>query len=303
MSSIKNVAVVGIKWAAGALGAPIFKEIIDSGKFNVTVVSREGSKSTFPSSVKVVKADYNSIDSLTFALKGQDVVVSAVGYEGILGQSLIVDAAIAAGVKRFLPSEFGADLSNPNAAQLPVFGHKVATRKYIEEKVAAGADITYTYVVNGGFLDWGLDVGFLLNWREGKPELYNGGDQIFSATTLLAVGRAVVGVLSHPDETKNRQVYIQSRTISQNQLLDLAKKAAPEKEWEPVIVTTADAKKNSDEKLAKGEVTPEVMYGYLFLSVFDEAYGVRFEKLDNDLLGVPQWTDADIEAHFKKLLA
>jgi hypothetical protein len=249
-----------------------------------------------------VKADYSSVDSLTSALKGQDAVVSAVGTEGLLGQSLLIDAAIAAGVKRFLPSEFGSDLSNPNTAKLPVFGYKIATRNHIEEKVRAGADITYTYVVNGAFLDWGLDVGFIFNWKEGKPELYNGGDREFSTTRLSSVGQAVVGVLTHYEETKNRPVYIQDRTISQNHLLEIAKKVAPEKKWEPVTVQIADVKKNSDEKLAKGEVTMEAMYGYLFVSVFDEAYGGRFEKLDNDLLGVPTSTDADVEAVFKKLL-
>ncbi|KAF8853459.1 isoflavone reductase family protein-like protein CipA [Acephala macrosclerotiorum] len=300
MVSIKNVAVVG---ASGALGAPVLKAIVDSGKFHVTAVSREGSKSTFPSSVKVVKADYSSVDSLTTAFKGQDAIISAVSTEGFLGQLVLIDAAIAAGVKRFLPSEFGSDLSHPVTSKLPVFGYKLAVRKHIEEKVAAGADITYTYVVNGAFLDWSLDVGFLLNWREGKPQLYNGGDLPISVTTLPAIGQAVVSVLSHYDETKNRQVFIQSMVISQNRLLELAKKVAPEKKWKPITVTTADIKKDSDEKLAKGEVTPEVMYGYITVSLFDQAYGSRFEKLDNDLLGVPQWTDADVEAHFKKLLA
>ncbi|KUJ17542.1 isoflavone reductase family protein-like protein CipA [Mollisia scopiformis] len=300
MVSIKNVAIVG---ASGSLGAPILKVILDSAKFNITVVSREGSKATFPSSVKVVKADYNSLDSLTSAFKGQDAVVSTVGTEGLLGQSVLIDAAIAAGVKRFLPSEFGSDLSNPNVAKLPVFGYKLATRKHLEEKIQAGADITYTYVINGGFLDWGLEVGFLLNTKEGKPTLYNGGDRQFSTTTLASVGQAVVGVLTHYEETKNRPVYIQSRTISQNHLLELAKKVAPEKKFEPVVASTDDMKKSSDEKLAKGEVTMPVMVGYIFVSIFDEAYGGRFVKLDNELLGVPEASDAEVEAILKKVLA
>lgn len=250
----------------------------------------------------MVKPDFDSLESLTAAFKGQDAVISAVAAEGHLSQSLLIDAAIAAGVKRFLPGEFGSDLSNPNGSKLPVFAHKVATRKHIEDKIRAGADITYTYVINGAFLDWGLDVGFILDTKNGKPSLFNGGNREFSTTLLSNVGLAVVGVLSHYEETKNRAVFIQDRTISQNRLLEIAKKVAPEKKWEPVNVSTADIKKNSDEKMAKGEVTQEVMYGYIFLSVFDEAYGGRFVKLDNDLLGVPQGTDEEIEAVFKKLL-
>jgi hypothetical protein len=131
----------------------------------VTVLSRIGSKASFPPSVKVIPVEYSSVESLTAALKGQDAVVSTVGVDGLLGQSVLFDAAVAAGVKRFLPSEFGSDLSNPKAARLPVFGYKVATREYIEEKVKAGAGITYTYVINAPFLDWGIEVGFLLDCR------------------------------------------------------------------------------------------------------------------------------------------
>lgn len=126
------------------------------------MLSRESSKATFPSSVKVLNADYSSLESLTQALKGQDAVVSAVGPEGLLGQALIFDAANAAGVKRFIPSEYGCDTSNEKTSQLPVFGYKVATAKHLETRVAEGADTTYTLLYSGPFLDWGLKMGFLL---------------------------------------------------------------------------------------------------------------------------------------------
>jgi len=74
--SIKNVAITG---AGGNIGGPILKAIVDSGDFFVTVLIREGSKATFPESVKVIVVDFESVDSLTAALKGQDAVVSAVG--------------------------------------------------------------------------------------------------------------------------------------------------------------------------------------------------------------------------------
>ncbi|KAH7324043.1 isoflavone reductase family protein-like protein CipA [Rhexocercosporidium sp. MPI-PUGE-AT-0058] len=300
MPSYKNVAVLG---AAGALGAPVLKAIVDSGKFNVTVITRPSSKSTFDSSVKVVRADYSSVDSLTSALKGHDAVVSAVGTEGLLGQSILIDAAIAAGVKRILPSEFGSDLSNPKTAAMPVFGYKVATRKHLEAKVAAGADITYTYVVNSGFLDWGLDSTFLLDWKSAEPKLFNGGDFEFSSTTLASVGQAVVGVLDHPEETKNRTVYIQDIAISQKKLLELARKVAPEKKWNPVTVSLDDQEKWANAKVAEGDFSMPVMYTYLNVVMFQDGYGSRIEKLDNELLGVKGKTEADVEAIFKKLLA
>lgn len=301
MTSIKNVALVG---ASGQLGAPILKALIDSGKFTITAVSRTGSKSTFPSGIKVVYADLASVSSLTTAFAGQDAVVSAVGNEGFLGQSVLFDASIAAGVKRFLPSEFGSDIATPAVAALPVFGYKVATRKYIEEKIAAGADITYSYVITGGFLDWGIAHDFLLATSDGKPKLYDGGDSLFSATSLASVGTAVVGVLSNLEETKNRSVYVQDIQTSQNQLLAIAKKAAPEKTFQPVTVKVSDVVKASYDALAKGDYGMGTMVGFLTPSLFGgRAYGMPMEKIDNELLGVKGKSEADLEAIFKAVFA
>lgn len=298
MVVIKNVAVVG---ASGSIGEPVLKALITSGKFNITVLSRVSSKATFPPSVKVAAVDYTSVESLKSALQGQDAVVSTVGNEGLQGQSLIVDAAIAAGVKRFLPSEFGSDTENAKSAELPIFGYKIATQKHIEAKAAANPDFTYTYVVNGPFLDWGLKVGFLLNYQSGKYRLFDGGNSPFSTTTLSSVGQAVVGVLTHFEETKNRPVYVEDIRITQNQLLSIAQKVAPEKKWEVLPESLAEVKKAADEKLAKGDYSAIVEY--LNLAVYGKEYGAAWPKLDNELLGVSGGkTEADIEALLKPLL-
>ncbi|KAH8654053.1 isoflavone reductase family protein-like protein CipA [Tricladium varicosporioides] len=300
MAVIKNVAIVG---ASGALGRPILDALIASGKFNLTAVTREGSKATFPASVKVVPVDVKSVDSVTTAFKGQDAVVSAVGMEGLLGQTVLIDAAIAAGVYRFLPSDFGSDLSNPKTAALPVFGYKQAARKHLEDALAKTPGMTYTYIQNGGFLDWGLDNGFLLGWQEGKPAIYDGGDRIFSTTTLASVGDAVVGVLSHPEETKDRFVFVEDIKTSQNKLLEMAKKIAPEKKWEPVQLDTAELEKKSNEALAKGDYSMGTMIPYLFRAIFAEGYGGRFDKTDNELLGIKGKTEAEVEEVLRKAMS
>ncbi|TVY91600.1 Pinoresinol reductase [Lachnellula willkommii] len=285
MVEIKNVVIVG---ASGSLGEPVTKALIDSGKFNITVIKRPSSKASFPASVKVIPADTTSVESVTAAFQGQDAVVSAVGTEGLQGQNVLIDAAIAAGVKRFLPSEFGSDLANP---------------KHLQEAIAAKPGLTYTYVVNGPFLDWGLHRGFLLDTKEGKPKIYDDGKTVFSATTLASVGQAVVGVLSHYEETKNRFVYVRDIDISQKRLLEIAQKVAPEKKWEPVSVSTADIEKSSNEGVARGEFTAPVLVGYLFRGIFGEGYGNKWEKDDNALLGITGKTEADVEAIFKDVLA
>ena len=278
--------------------------LVKSGKFKVTVVKRPSSSATFPDSVTVRTADYSSVDSVTAAFQGQDAVVSTIGTAGLSGQNLLVEAAVAANVKRFLPSDFGCDLANPKTGVLPVFKFKIDTHKALREAAAANPDFTYTLVCNNAFLDWGLEKNFLLNWKERKPTLYDGGESLFSATTLASIGQAVVGVLSHPEETKNRFVYVKDIDVSQNQLLAIAKKVDPGKTWEePTLVDTAGIEKSSYESLAKGEITQSAMYGFLFRAIFGPSeYGSRFAKSDNELLGVKGKTEADVEALLRSLI-
>lgn len=93
--------------ATGNVGSGVLPELLKSN-FNITVLSREGSSAVFPEGVKVVKTDY-SISSLTKALTGQDAVVSMLPIVALAEQQKVAEAALAAGVKRFIPSEFGSD--------------------------------------------------------------------------------------------------------------------------------------------------------------------------------------------------
>ena len=278
--------------------------LVKSGKFKVTIVKRPSSPASFPDSITVRTADLSSVDSVTAAFEGQDAVVSTIGTAGLSGQGVLVEAAVAANVKRFLPSDFGSDIANPKTGVLPVFKFKTATHKALREAATAKPDFTYTLVCNGAFLDWGLQKNLLLNWKESKPKLFDGGKNVFSATTLDSVGQAIVGVLSHPEETKNRFVYVKDIDISQNQLLEIARKVDPGKTWEePLYVDTAELEKSAYENLAKGEVTPSVMMAFLSRAMFGPPeYGGRFTKSDNELLGVKVKTEADVEALLKELI-
>lgn len=175
------------------------------------------SKATFPSlirSEKVISLDYTDLAALTEAFKGQDAVISTVGAAGTIGQLLFIDAAIAAGVQGFLPAEFGSDMSNEKCSAMAVFGYKMAVRKYMEEKIV-GTGLSYTYIINGIFLDWGVEKNFLLNFKPGnKTVIYGSGDQLFAVTTLASIGETVVGTLNHLEKTKNRSVRIQDAPVS-----------------------------------------------------------------------------------------
>lgn len=261
--------------------------------FSVTVFSRSGSKTSLPSSVKSVEVDFESVQSLTSALKGQDAVVSTLGAMAMAAQTNVINAAIAAGVKRFIPSEFGSDTTNPKARALPVYRDKVAAEDYLENKASEGV-ITYTLVYNGAFLDWGLMVGFLVNLQGKSAELYDGGDRPFSTSTTSTVGKAVAGVLSHYEETKNRPVYVHDAVTTQKKLVALGEKLTGSK-FDVKTVKTAELESAAYVELGKESPDPNLWFSFIKRAVWGEGFGGDFKKTDNALLGIKGLSESEIE--------
>lgn len=300
MSTIKNVTIVG---AAGNLGTTVFKKLVDSGKFSVQVLRRPDSTTQYPSGTKVIDVDFNSVDSLASALEGQDAVIALFGATSLGLQYGLIDASIKAGVKRFIPSEFGADLGVAKNRTLLPFVEKAKVEDYLEEK-SKSSSLTYTYIYTGPFLDWGLEHNFILDTSTYQPTLYNGGDRVFNTTSLDTIANGVIGVLTHFDETKNRAVHLGDVKLSQNDLLAIAKKVAPNKSWAAPKHTTVDeAVAGADKRLAQGIVDLQTIAPYLFRSVFDPEHGGNFKSNDNELLGVPKKDEKFIEQVFAKVLA
>ena len=67
----------------------------------------------------------------------------------------MIDAAVEAGVTRFIPSEFGIDTARPNVSELKLLNSKIEVNKYLQEKAAEGK-IEYTGFVTGPFFEWGM---------------------------------------------------------------------------------------------------------------------------------------------------
>ncbi|EDN07710.1 hypothetical protein I7I51_04380 [Histoplasma capsulatum] len=126
--------------------------------YSVSTLSREGSSYSPPAGVTGLKSDYTH-GSLVQALKGQDVVVSAIAGAAVPEQAKVIDAAIEAGVKRFIPSDFGSETRNKNShSRVPFFVLKDQVQKYLLEKQET---IEWTIFLSGPFLDETLKTDFL----------------------------------------------------------------------------------------------------------------------------------------------
>ncbi|EXJ89276.1 hypothetical protein A1O3_02342 [Capronia epimyces CBS 606.96] len=300
---------VALAGATGNIGLPVLNSLLAAG-FPVTVLTRKGSNSTSripkDSKVTIREVDYSDVSSLTEALKGVDVVVSTLATQAAGEQTPLIDAAVAAGVTRFIPSEFGSDTANPKTAQLPVFKGKVDTVAYLKTKVeetakAGKPSFSYTQIFNGPFFDWGLRVGFIVNPAQHSAVVYNGGDVPFSTSTLDTIGQAVVGVIRHLGETANRPVYVQDALVTQNQLIQYAKDKDGI-EWSITHKDTEKVKEESLAELAKGFNGP-ALGALISTAIYNKEYGGNYTgHLDNDLLGIKGLSDAEVRKLVESLL-
>jgi hypothetical protein len=143
-----------ITQGGGQIGSIILHGLISAPELSIIALKRPGSTSTFPTApnLKVIETEY-ALDTLKTHLKGQDAVISVVGGMGFGDQISIIDAAVAAGVRRFFPSEFSINGQSEAVKQLtPFFAAKQATLDYLVEKEKDG--LTWTSLVIGPVLDW-----------------------------------------------------------------------------------------------------------------------------------------------------
>lgn len=157
-SQLKNIAIIGVRSlflestnrltktlkASGSVGKLILDALVREARFHVTVLTRSSSTAIFPTDITTRKTDYSAAD-LIKAFAGQDAVISVVGLSGFTEQKSFIDAAISAGVKRFIPSEFSSNTLSPAVLQLlPIFAQKKEVLDYLKEKEGSG--LTWTAI-------------------------------------------------------------------------------------------------------------------------------------------------------------
>lgn len=158
-----------------------------------------------------------------------------------------------------------------------------------------------------GNANWnrGLQVGFLgFNLQDKTATIWDGGDTPFSTSNLSTIGLALVKLLSSPSavkESANQYVYIESHTVSQNEILDGLQKLTGNA-WS--VKDKKDSKEvipAETEKLKKGDYSG-IAQLILAAAYAPAAYG-DFRKVSgglwNEKLGLPK---EDLEKSLKTVL-
>ncbi|KAJ5346495.1 hypothetical protein N7541_008977 [Penicillium brevicompactum] len=293
MEPIKNVALLGKGW----LGSAVLEELLNAD-FQVTVLSRTASPEKPGATFKSLQVDYSSVDSLAEALQDQDAVVSTVGASAISAQKTVIDASIRAGVRRFIPSDFGALTTRPGAESLPLNAIWVEIQDYIKEKALVG-EIEYTLFAVGPFLEFVMSMPFLVDLQTQEVTLYDGGQHPFSSTSIASVGKAVSGALKNAEATKNRVVSVHDTVLTQSKVLDLARKySEPDSKW---IVNPANAETETESVLEVIKTSGLDLFNTLALlksALLSGKYQTTFDCVDNELFRLHVLSDDQLEEKF-----
>ncbi|KAI5358703.1 putative NmrA-like domain, NAD(P)-binding domain superfamily [Septoria linicola] len=220
-------------------------------------------------------------------MRGQDVVICMVGGQASGDQNVLIDAALAAGVKRFIPSEFGPYSPDPQLQAINPHTN-VAKTKTVEYLKRAQDRMSWTSLVTGGFFDWAMKVGFFgFDLQNQTVGLIDDGTQVFTATLLSTIGRALIAVLEHAGETRNQYVIVSSFNVSQRDILEVLERVS-NKTWNVEHLDSDAVIANGERRLQEGD----------FAGIMDLTRGAAFGKRGrgherkrgfwNDRLGLPE---------------
>jgi uncharacterized protein YbjT (DUF2867 family) len=262
------------------------------------VLSRK--KTDFPAGVVVKVVDFSSVNALTEALVGQHAVVDATFSADDTPQRLI-DASVAAGVYRYVPSDFGFDPMLPGVHELPVFTRKQAAWKHVK-MATASSKLTWTIIACGAFLDWNLSTTYMnINLKDKKISLLGDGTNVIPWTTLRNVGKATAAALLVPEETKNRVVYIHDILKSQKEVAEFAKVALGPEGWEETTVDITKQFKDAMADFKSGKLSPMVFGTMIQYASSTPALARKWPRDDNSLVDLNGMSDTEVMDLIKEL--
>jgi len=181
-----TAATVLLAGATGDLGARLARELVARGAGVRALVRPATDRAALARltalGVTPVEADYADPGALVAAASGADVVVSAVsGLRPVVveAQTRLLDAAVRAGVPRFVPSDFSIDFTGiPEGSN-----RNLQLRRDFRERVDASA-IRATSVLNGAFADMLTGQAPLVLFDRQRVLYWRDADQPMDFTTM-----------------------------------------------------------------------------------------------------------------------
>jgi NmrA-like family len=278
----------------GNLGGRIIKALIKRGA-EVRAIVRNGSepekiKKLTELGAKVITVDMSDVEVLKQACQGVSCVVSAVaGLHDVIVDSQIklLDAAIASGVQRFIPSDFSSDFTKLPAGENRNFDLRKEFHQYLDKSAIAA-----TSILNGAFADilsYGTPVYNVKNYSVG----YWGDKSDWKIDFTTMDNTADYTAAAALDSVTPRILRIASFQISPNELVAVGTEVKKQ-EFKLVPMGSMEdfSASNKKERAAYPEGEKELFPSWQGKQYLHSMFSVQNTPLDNDHYPDVQWTSA-----------
>jgi|SRR5687768_13418823 len=179
-------SVIVLAGGTGNLGAMIAASLLERGATVRAIVRKGGdlerAQKLRQQGVKIVEIDYASRPELARACEGATCVVSAMsGLRGVIveAQTRLLDAAVEAGVPRFIPSDYAIDF-----AKLPAGGNRnFDLRREFKQRLDQ-APIAATSILCGMFMELLVGPAPIILFKLKRVLYWSEADQLLDFTTI-----------------------------------------------------------------------------------------------------------------------
>jgi uncharacterized protein YbjT (DUF2867 family) len=278
----------------GNLGGRIIKALIKRGA-EVRAIVRQGSEPEKIAKLtelgaKVIAVNMSDVAQLKQACQGVSCVVSALaGLHDVIVDSQIklLDAAISAGVPRFIPSDYSADFTKLPAGENRNFDLRKEFHQYLDK-----SPIAATSILNGAFADilgYGTPVYNVKNYSVG----YWGDKSDWKIDFTTMDDTADYTAAAALDSSTPKILRIASFQISPNELV-AAGTEVKQQEFKLIPMGSMEdfSTSNKQERSANPEGEKELYPSWQGKQYLHSMFSVQNTPLDNDRYPDVQWTSA-----------
>ncbi|CAG8533472.1 10495_t:CDS:2 [Paraglomus occultum] len=225
------ITTVTVAGGTGGLGFHIVDALLSDGSFKVKVLRRlpktanEKAELLASKGAEIIYADYNQHDDLVKALSGTDALISAASpavakhesdFDAL--QMPLLNAAKAAGVRRFIPSEWGVETK---PGDHPLTDTKAAFREKVEQ-----SGLEYTRIACGLFAEYLGWCGFDVKNKTAK--FYVDPDTTVAVTCMSDIGKYAAESLKL-EACRNASIKVAGSRYSLKEILKLFEEATGSK--------------------------------------------------------------------------
>lgn len=277
----------------GNLGSRIIRELLKRGA-DIRAVIRPNTELKKIAELKqynigVIQTDMTNINELTLACQEVDCVVSALqGLRDVIVdvQTVLLSAAVNAGVPRFIPSDFASDfIKQPHGEN-----RNFDLRREFHERLDR-APIAATSILNGAFAELLSNNTPLLNLENNTVGYWEDPDRRLDFTTMD--NTAAYTAAAALDTSTPRILRIAGFQVSPKELATIAG-TVKEKEFKLVNMGSLAelAEHNKQERAAHPEGENELYPAWQQGQYMQSMFSVQLAPLDNHRYPDVEWTDA-----------